>query len=213
MNGDINGEEGTNAEKPSQSKLFEDMENPEELKKMAEEVSNIFEAKRNEDLKKVKKFFQLYKFSSKGLDIFIKCLVDYIKKSIREISYKSNNPKILIQEIINFKKKMNSLVEECFENIFQEEIITSFRATDSGFYSINLLEYLDIYMKKEFQGKSDEEIDNILNDAIGLYKYLGRPILFQKEAYKRMAYRLLKQESLSLNLEKKLIDKLKLKLL
>jgi hypothetical protein len=40
------------------------------------------------------------------------------------------------------------------------------------FYSKLLSNYLDIYMKGEFKGKSDEEIDNILNDAMGLYKYL-----------------------------------------
>ena len=39
--------------------LEKDIENL-ELKKMAEEISNLFKTKRNEDLKKI---FQLYKFS------------------------------------------------------------------------------------------------------------------------------------------------------
>ena len=80
---------------------------------------------------------------------------------------------------------------------------------NQDFYPKLLSNYLDIYMKGEFQGKSDEEIDNILNDAMGLYRYLGSKILFHSEVRKSMNDRLLRGESLSINLEQKLIDKLK----
>jgi hypothetical protein len=82
-------------------------------------------------------------------------------------------------------------------------------AMNQEFYSKLLSNYLDIYMKGEFKGKSDEEIDNILNDAMGLYKYLGSKLSFQLEVYKRMNNRLLNFESVSINLEQKLIDKFK----
>jgi cullin 3 len=82
-------------------------------------------------------------------------------------------------------------------------------AMNQGFYPKLLSNYLDIYMKGEFKGKSDEEIDNILNDAMGLYKYLGSKLSFQLEVYKRMNNRLLNFESVSINLEQKLIDKFK----
>ena len=107
---------------------------------------------------------------------------------------------------------MNSLVEECFENeeLFQEKKNGAFRvAMNQEFYSKLLSNYLDIYMKGEFKGKSDEEIDNILNDAMGLYKYLGSKLSFQLEVYKRMNNRLLNFESVSINVEQKFIGKLK----
>ena len=187
-----------------------DIENPEELKKMAEKISNLFKAKRNEDLKK---FFQLYKFSPQRLNVIYECLYEYILKELDGIQCKDKDTKILIiPETINFIKEMNSLVEECFENeeLFQEKKNGAFRvAMNRGFYPKLLSNYLDIYMKGEFKGKSDEEIDNILNDAMGLYKYLGSKLSFQLEVYKRMNNRLLNLESISINLEQKLIDKLK----
>jgi hypothetical protein len=201
----------SNTESLSQDSMNEkDIENPEELKKMAEKISNLFKAKRNEDLKK---FFQLYKFSPQRLNVIYECLYEYILKELDGIQCKDEDTKILIiPETINFIKEMNSLVEECFENeeLFQEKKNGAFRvAMNQGFYPKLLSNYLDIYMKGEFKGKSDEEIDNILNDAMGLYKYLGSKLSFQLEVYKRMNNRLLNFESVSINLEQKLIDKFK----
>jgi DNA-binding MarR family transcriptional regulator len=201
----------SNTESLSQDSMNEkDIENPEELKKMAEKISNLFKAKRNEELKK---FFQLYKFSPQRLNVIYECLYEYILKELDGIQCKDKDTKILIiPETINFIKEMNSLVEECFENeeLFQEKKNGAFRvAMNQEFYSKLLSNYLDIYMKGEFKGKSDEEIDNILNDAMGLYKYLGSKLSFQLEVYKRMNNRLLNFESVSINLEQKLIDKFK----
>ena len=200
----------SNSETFSQDNMNEnDIENPEELKKMAEEISNLFEAKRNEDLKRT---FQLYKFTPQRLNVICKCLYKYILKVLDGIECKDEDPKILIPETINFIKEMNSLVAECFENdeLFQEKKNEAFRfAMNQDSYPKFLSNYLDIYMKEEFKGKSDKEIDNILNDAMGLYRYLGSKLSFQLEVYKSMNNRLLNLEYVSINLEQKLIDKLK----
>lgn len=159
----------SNTETLSQDNMNEkDIENPEELKKIVVEISNLFDAKRNEDLKKT---FQLYKFSPRRLNVICGCLYEYIIKEFNGIGCKDEDPKIVIPETINFIKEMNSLVAECFENeeLFQEKKNGAFRVAMNHYPKL-LSNYLDIYMKGEFKGKSDKEIDNILNDAMGLYK-------------------------------------------
>jgi len=64
-------------------------------------------------------------------------------------------------------------------------------------------------MKSGFKGKSDGEIEKILNEIIRLFKLLSAQFIFQIEANKRMSDRLIKGISLSINHEKKLIPKLK----
>jgi hypothetical protein len=92
---------------------------------MAEEISNLFKTKRNEDLKK---YFQLYKFSPQRLNVICKCLYEYILKELNGIECKDEDPKKIIPEIINFIKEMNSLVADCFENeeLFQEKKLELF---------------------------------------------------------------------------------------
>ena len=64
-------------------------------------------------------------------------------------------------------------------------------------------------MKIGFKGKSEEEIENILNDIIIIFKCLNSKLEFQIESEKNMSKRLLKNESLSIIAEQKLISKLK----
>lgn len=88
-------------------------ENPEELTK---EVSNMFNEKRLEELKKT---FQLYKSSPKAIEIISKCFRLYIIKRfyniIKKPRYVQRSYK-LIPQLINLKKEMDNLTEECFGN-------------------------------------------------------------------------------------------------
>ena len=64
-------------------------------------------------------------------------------------------------------------------------------------------------MKSGFKGKSDDEIEKILNEIIGLFKLLSTQFIFQIEADKRMSDRLIKGTCLSINHKKKFNFKIK----
>ena len=64
-------------------------------------------------------------------------------------------------------------------------------------------------MKNGFKGKSSEEVENILDDIIQLYKCLESKLEFQNETDNQMSNRLIRNSSLSINYEKSLISKLK----
>lgn len=107
---------------------------------------------------------------------------------------------------------MDNLVADCFENhpMFQDKKNKAFsQFMIKEHYAKQLSNYTDFCMRNGFKGKSQEEIENILNDIIGLFKCLNSKLVFQIEANKKMSDRLIKNVSLSLNTEKNFISKLK----
>ena len=114
--------------------------------------------------------------------------------------------------MIDLKKEMDSLVEDCFANNpqFQDTKNKAFSTfMNKDFYAKQLSNYTDFCMKSGFKGKSDDEIEKSLNEIIGLFKCLNTKLVFQIEANKKMSDRLIKGSSVSTNHEKKLISKLK----
>ena len=186
-------------------------ENAEELGKMDTGIPYMFANKRLDELKKAYKLFNLF---PKSLEVITSAFYPYIKKRgeiINDNKEISKDPKKFIPELIKLKKEMDHLVEECFDNnnIFQDTKNKSFSTfMNKDFYAKQLSNYIDFCMKIGFKGKEDE-VENILDEIIGLFKCLNTKLVFQIEANKKMSDRLIKNTSISTNYEKKLISKLK----
>ena len=186
-----------------------DIENPEELTK---EVSNMFNEKRLEDLKKT---FLLYKSFPKATELISKCFRLYINKRFDDIIKNQDiveDPIKLIPQLINLKKELDNLTEECFGNemIFKDaNRATLCQCMSDPIYANQLSDYIDFCMKKGFEGKSQEEIDNTLNDIVSLFMGLNSKLHFSFRLKYRMTQRLIRNKTLSINTEKIFIDKLK----
>ena len=179
----------------------------------AEELSRMeFTTKRNEELKNT---FQLFKLYPKSLEVITTAFIPYIRKRGEDINQNkevTKDPKKFIPQLISLKKEMDSLVAECFENHpqFQDKKNKAFSLfMVKDIYAKQLSNYTDFCMRNGFKGKSQEEIENTLNDIIGLYKCLNSKLVFQLETNKKMSDRLIKNVSLSTNTEKLFISKLK----
>ena len=187
-------------------------ENAEELSKLDTGIPYMFSTKRNEELKKT---FQLFKLYPQSLDVITTAFQPYIRKRGEEINQNkevTKDPKKFIPQLISLKKEMDSLVAECFEDHpqFQDKKNKAFSLfMTKEHYAKQLSNYTDFCMRNGFKGKSQEEIENTLNDIIGLYKCLNSKLVFQLETNKKMSDRLIKGSSVSTNHEKKLISKLK----
>jgi uncharacterized protein YutE (UPF0331/DUF86 family) len=187
-------------------------ENAEELSKMDTGIPYMFSTKRNEELKNT---FQLFKYHPQSLDVITGAFVPYIRKRGEDINQNkeiTKDPKKFIPQLISLKKEMDSLVAECFENHpqFQDKKNKAFSLfMVKDLYAKQLSNYTDFCMRNGFKGKSQEEIENTLNDIIGLYKCLNSKLVFQLETNKKMSDRLIKNVSLSTNTEKIFISKLK----
>ena len=186
--------------------------NAEELSKMETGIPYMFQTKRNEELQKT---FQLFKLHPQSLNVINNAFQPYIRKRGEEINQNkeiSKDPKKFIPQLISLKKEMDKLVSECFENHtqFQDGKNKAFSTfMNKEYYSKQLSNFTDFCMRNGFKGKSQEEIENTLNDIIGLFKCLNSKLVFQLETNKKMSDRLIKGVSLSTNTEKNFISKLK----
>ena len=187
-------------------------ENAEELSRMDTGIPYMFTTKRNEELKNT---FQLFKLYPNSLEVITTAFIPYIRKRGEDINQNkevTKDPKKFIPQLISLKKEMDSLVAECFENHpqFQDKKNKAFSLfMVKDIYAKQLSNYTDFCMRNGFKGKSQEEIENTLNDIIGLYKCLNSKLVFQLETNKKMSDRLIKNVSLSTNTEKLFISKLK----
>ena len=187
-------------------------ENAAELGKMDTGIPYMFTNKRNEELKKA---YELISLHPESLRVITEAFQPYIRKRGEEISQNkeiSKDPKKFIPQLIDLKKEMDGLVEDCFGNNpqFQDTKNKAFSTfMNKDFYAKQLSNYTDFCMKSGFKGKSDDEIEKSLNEIIGLFKCLNTKLVFQIEANKKMSDRLIKGSSVSTNHEKKLISKLK----
>ena len=187
-------------------------ENAQELGRMESGFPQMFTNNKIEELKNA---FKLLNFFPKSLTVMTTAFQYYIKKRGEDISKNkeiTKDPKKFIPELINLKKEMDYLVIECFDNhpLFKDNKNKAFSLfMTQDIYAKQLANYTDFCMKIGFKGKSQEEIENTLNDIIGLFKCLNSKLAFQIEANKRMSDRLIKNMTLSTNIEKNLITKLK----
>ena len=183
-----------------------------ELAEMDTGVKNMLETKKDDQLTNI---YKLFKLLPRSLTEITEKFDPYIRsrgKALYENKELSKDPKKFVPELINLKKEMDNLVQECFENNadFQDvknKAFSLFMTKD--YYAKQLSNYTDFCMRNGFKGKSQEEIENTLNDIIGLFKCLNSKLVFQNESNKKMSERLIKKVSLSTLVEKCFISKLK----
>ena len=187
-------------------------EKAEELAKLDTSFSYMFTNKRNEELKKA---YDLISLCPESLNVITTAFKPYIKKRGEEISQNrevSRDPRKFIPQLISLKKEMDNLVEDCFQNnpSFQDTKSKGFNSfMNKDIYAKQLSNYTDFCMRIEFKGKSEEEVENTLNEILGLFKCINNKLAFQIDACKKLSNRLIKGSSVSINHEKKLILKLK----
>ena len=187
-------------------------DNTEELANMDSGIRYMFKTKKIEELTNVYILFSLFEPS---LEIVQKLFREYIKERGNALygnKELSGDPRKFIPELINLKKEMDKLVDVCFKKNkkFQESENRAFyQFMTKDIYAKQLSNFVDYCMRIGFKGKSDEEIENTLNDIISIFKNLNSKLVFQNDSDKKISSRLIKNSSLSINTEKLFISKLK----
>ena len=175
-------------------------------------VKHMLENNKYYDLHNLYKLFNLYEPS---LNEICEVLKVYIKKRRNDLRHNREvfkTPQILVPELINIQKEINDLVSKCFEDNekFHEaknDAFTKFIKPD--FYSRQIAYYVDYCMRNEFRGKEAEVIEATLNEIIQLFRNLPNKIFFQIESEKKMSDRLLKNDYISIEIEKQFVQKLR----
>ena len=186
--------------------------NTAEIAKVYIDIQYMFTNKKKEKLKNT---YELLSFNPESLKVIDDAFYSYIRKSGEEIYRNkeiSKEPIKFVTQLMDLKKEMDNLVEDCFENNpqFQDTKNKAFKNfMNKDFYAKQISNYIGFCMKSGFKGKSDDEIEKNFNKIIGLFKLLNSKLVFQIEENKRMSDRIIKGAFISINHEKKLISKLK----
>ena len=172
---------------------------------------------KNKKISDINLLFKLSKIFPKGLKSFKLKLSEYIlyRFSLLEKDYDLfSNFKKLIPILIELIKELNKFVLEFFENDTYDVSIDIKHFYDNSKKNINLIQslsdYIDYCMTELFKDKSQEEIEQMLNDIIFVFSNaITAKDLFRTELNIKLAQRLLNNLSISLEYEQLFISKLK----
>lgn len=121
-----------------------------------------------------------------------------------------------VEAVLKLKKKYDSMWEKAFscdtnmekslERSYQDTINANTRAAE--YVSL----FLDEHLKKNMKGKSEQEVDQALQDGVVLTQYLANKDVLETYYHKHMAKRLLQKKSTSRDTERLMLSRLKIKL-
>lgn len=155
-----------------------------------------------------------------GRTINLKAVRAQSSTTKQEGSNRANKTTISIQwveDVLELKSKYDKIVKICFGrnkgihstidnafSIFVNEDTKDMRAAE--FLSL----FIDEHLKKSLKGKSEQEIEEILDKAIILFRYISDKDLFENYYQKQLAKRLLNAKSISDDAERNMIGKIKM---
>jgi hypothetical protein len=161
----------------------------EEIAKKETGIYYMLINRRNEDLAKT---FHLFKLYPKSLQVIENIFLLYIKKRGEDIYQNldiSKDPIKFIPELINLYKEIENLIADCFENFHNFHDIKNkafIIFMNKSIYPKQLANFTDYCMRSGFRGKTQEEIEDSLNDIIKLYNFCSSKLVFQLEANKKL---------------------------
>ncbi|PYH41446.1 cullin family protein [Aspergillus saccharolyticus JOP 1030-1] len=119
-----------------------------------------------------------------------------------------------VDDILGLKKKFDSIWETSFQSdhVMQSAITTSF--SDFINSESRSSEYLSLFfdenLKKGIKGKTETEVDSLLDNGITLLRYVKDKDMFEAYYKKHLSRRLLMKRSVSMDAERQMISKMKM---
>jgi len=177
-------------------------------------VVHMLENNKTDDLACMYKLFIRVKEGLKTMsDCISKYLKDQGKALVSEEGEESKNAITYVKNLLDLRDRFGHFLHESFsdDKIFKHMISSDFE------YFINLNpkspEYLSLFvddkLKKGVKGMTEQEIENVLDKSMVLFRYLQEKDVFERYYKTHLARRLLLNKSGSDDSEKNMISKLK----
>ena len=144
-----------------------------------------------------------------------------IQKNVQEVPVEGKKPNMTllalkwVTAVLDLRLTCDKLTTLCFDN---DKALRD--AINSGFVNFLALEkraaewlslYIDDYLKKGSKGQSDDEMENVMDLIILVFRSLSEKDVFENYYKQHLAKRLLANRSVSDDLEKAMVSKLKVK--
>lgn len=119
-----------------------------------------------------------------------------------------------VDDILELKEKFDNVLALAFKS--DQGLQTAFTRSFTDFINafIRSSEYLSLFfdenMKKGIKGKTENEVDALLDKGITLLRYIRDKDLFERYYKKHLSKRLLMKRSISMDAERQMISKMKM---
>ena len=165
-------------------------------------------------LKELNLMYSLLSKVREGLNNLCKHFNQYIKKKGKAIVIVPDKDKLLVQELLDFKDRMDEVVNNCFQR--NEKFSNSMKEAFESFINIRpnkpaelIAKFVDLKLRAGNKEATEEELEKLLDKIMVLFRFIHGKDLFEAFYKKDLAKRLLVGKSASDDAEKSMLSKLK----
>lgn len=141
-------------------------------------------------------------------------LCDFVKKRGRLIVVNPEKDKTMVQELLDFKEKLDLIMQDCFKS--NEQFIVSMKESCESFINTRqnkpaelIAKFVDSKLKAGNKEASEEELEKLLDKIMVIFRFIHGKDVFEAFYKKDLAKRLLVGKSASVDSEKSMLSKLK----
>jgi len=141
-------------------------------------------------------------------------LCDFVKKRGRLIVVNPEKDKTMVQELLDFKQKLDTIMLECFQS--NETFIVSMKESCESFINTRqnkpaelIAKFVDSKLKAGNKEASEEELERLLDKIMVIFRFVHGKDVFEAFYKKDLAKRLLVGKSASVDSEKSMLSKLR----
>uniref|UniRef100_A0A3B4ZJY2 Cullin-4A n=1 Tax=Stegastes partitus TaxID=144197 RepID=A0A3B4ZJY2_9TELE len=158
--------------------------------------------------------YQLFSKVKGGLSTLLQFWRDYIKSFGGEIVCTPEKDKDMVQELLDFKDKMDNVAQTCFAR--NESFINAMKEAFETFINKRpnkpaelIAKYVDSKLRAGNKEATEEELERILDKIMIIFRFIHGKDVFEAFYKKDLAKRLLVGKSASVDAEKSMLSKLK----
>ncbi|XP_071950198.1 cullin-4A-like [Antedon mediterranea] len=138
----------------------------------------------------------------------------YVKKTGMAIVVNPEKDRTLVQELLDFKEKMDSILEKCFckNEVFSHSLKDAFETfinKRANKPAELVAKYVDSKLKTGNKEATEEELERLLDKILVIFRFIHGKDVFEAFYKKDLAKRLLVGKSASVDAEKSMLTKLK----
>ncbi|XP_044736413.1 cullin-4B [Chrysoperla carnea] len=158
--------------------------------------------------------YQLFSRVKNGLVELCAAFNLYIKKRGRAIVIDPEKDKTMVQELLDFKDKIDNIINNCFQR--NEKFNNSCREAFENFINQRankpaelIAKFVDSKLRAGNKEATEEELERLLDKIMVLFRFIHGKDVFEAFYKKDLAKRLLVGKSASVDAEKSMLSKLK----
>ncbi|KAM7301695.1 cullin-4A [Ixodes scapularis] len=158
--------------------------------------------------------YSLFARVKDGLPMLCTHFNHYVKKRGRVIVTNPEKDRSMVQELLDFKDQMDSVVTQCFQR--NEKFVNSLKEAFEHFINQRpnkpaelIAKFVDSKLRAGNKEATEEELERLLDKIMVLFRFIHGKDVFEAFYKKDLAKRLLVGKSASVDAEKSMLSKLK----